>query len=407
MVQANCMNQVPLLILAVAVIVIQGVGQDAPARPATSAHVAITNPNIAKDLKKKGLETAQEGLSSSYPKPSAALANNRPTSRDHASRGSQLLERHEYQAAIEEFEQALAGEPDNADLHAILGIAYWRKAAEQHDTAAETAAVREFRDALKLRPDDSGVHNNLGLTLQLEGQLKEAESEFETAVKLKPGYAKAYANLGALRREMDDVAGAIKDIETALKLDPANADAHYQLGIVLQQTKQLVPAIAEFREALRLGAQYADVHYRLSQAFKDKGEQDEAKRELQRYLEAHKAETAIFRAQNHIVRGLKLQEEGDLAGAGAELRAAVEAAPESAEAHNNLGGCLFLQRNLDDAMNEFRTALRIDPGFAKAHYNLGLTLWLQGRHDDARGEFEKATESDQTLVPPPEISKAR
>ena len=59
------------------------------------------------------------------------------------------------------------------------------------------------------------------------------------------------------------------------------------------------------------------------------------------------------------------------AGAAAEalphLRRAVELAPESASAHNDLGVMLAQQNQLDEAIGHFRQAIRLAPDFAEAN----------------------------------------
>ena len=123
-------------------------------------------------------------------------------------------------------------------------------------------------------------------------------------------------------------------------------------------------------------------------------------------------------SEKHIELARKLASEGDLEGAIAEYRTAlqidpqdstaytelggaldelgerpaalvayrevVRLNPESAEAHYNLG--IALERDsadLDGGMAEYRKAIALDPEFSDAHYNLGLVLEKRARYDDA------------------------
>jgi tetratricopeptide (TPR) repeat protein len=74
-------------------------------------------------------------------------------------------------------------------------------------------------------------------------------------------------------------------------------------------------------------------------------------------------------------------------------RNAVDVAPDSAVAHNNLGTCLCDRGLYDDAIAEFREFLRVRPDDADAHNNLGHALRMQGRLDDAVAEFRASLRS--------------
>jgi Flp pilus assembly protein TadD len=77
------------------------------------------------------------------------------------------------------------------------------------------------------------------------------------------------------------------------------------------------------------------------------------------------------------------------AAAAAHFRKSVEAAPQSAPAHYNLGTALSLARRFDEAIGEYRRALALDPSYANAHNNLGNVLLAIGRADDAIREFSE------------------
>jgi len=69
---------------------------------------------------------------------------------------------------------------------------------------------------------------------------------------------------------------------------------------------------------------------------------------------------------------------------------ALEIAPDSARAHNNLGVALGLAGRGDEAFAHFDEAARIEPDYADAHYNLGNELLKQNRSAQARGHYAEA-----------------
>jgi tetratricopeptide (TPR) repeat protein len=102
-------------------------------------------------------------------------------------------------------------------------------------------------------------------------------------------------------------------------------------------------------------------------------------------------------AQAHANLGVALVNSGGpLPEAVAEYEAALRIDPDLAEAHNNLGNALSqLPGRMPDAIAQYEAALRIDPDYAQAHYNLGtVLLQLPGRLPDAIAQYEAALRID-------------
>ncbi len=68
----------------------------------------------------------------------------------------------------------------------------------------------------------------------------------------------------------------------------------------------------------------------------------------------------------------------------------VEAVPDNARGHNNVGLALKSQRRLDEAVAAYRRALDFQPDYVDAHNNLGIVMAMKGRLDEAIGHCEKA-----------------
>lgn len=77
------------------------------------------------------------------------------------------------------------------------------------------------------------------------------------------------------------------------------------------------------------------------------------------------------------------------------LRRAVSRAPESAEAHNDLGVCFILQGKLEDAIGEFEAALKLRPAMAEALFNQALSYQRLLLTDAARSNFNRAAEVER------------
>ncbi|MEX2642655.1 MAG: sulfotransferase [Acetobacterales bacterium] len=81
---------------------------------------------------------------------------------------------------------------------------------------------------------------------------------------------------------------------------------------------------------------------------------------------------------------------GDAARAAELIRQAIEAAPDIAPFHVNLGNALQRLERYDESIAAFRRAAELQPDFPEAHHNLGLALSATGRHEEAAEAIGRA-----------------
>ena len=72
---------------------------------------------------------------------------------------------------------------------------------------------------------------------------------------------------------------------------------------------------------------------------------------------------------------------------------ALEADPNSAEAHDTLGGIYLERGDLQRARLQFEKAVQLQPQSGPAHYHLGLVLQQQGKTAEAEREFRAAQQA--------------
>lgn len=85
---------------------------------------------------------------------------------------------------------------------------------------------------------------------------------------------------------------------------------------------------------------------------------------------------------------------GDYETALRAAKAALEATPNNAEAHKNVGLALLGMEKPDAAVQEYREALRIKPDYEPVHLDLGLLLADKNDFDRAITEYKKALALD-------------
>src|SRR5437763_12481281 len=92
---------------------------------------------------------------------------------------------------------ARRGMPNSPNAADTLGWAYYQKGIYQ-------SAIDQFQEALRLgekrgEPDDADLHYHLGLAYQKDNKAALARQQLEKAVKLRPDYADARKALSDLR----------------------------------------------------------------------------------------------------------------------------------------------------------------------------------------------------------------
>lgn len=96
---------------------------------------------------------------------------------------------------------------------------------------------------------------------------------------------------------------------------------------------------------------------------------------------------------NYIIHnnlGGALAENGDLDAAILEYQEALRINPNDVKTHNNLGIALGKKGAFDAAIKEFQASLRINPTDGEIHNNLGFTLFNKGSMDAAIHEYQEA-----------------
>ena len=99
-----------------------------------------------------------------------------------------------------------------------------------------------------------------------------------------------------------------------------------------------------------------------------------------------------------ILKGQQLVAQGDLTGALAEYKKALDANPQSSLANYRIGEVLFTQRNYQASVNSYRDALRGDdePRWTEvwSHIQIGKIFDLTGQRDRAVNEYRLAIQTN-------------
>ncbi len=231
-----------------------------------------------------------------------------------------LYQDHGYiQAAKEQFQEAQALDPHNADAEVALGFVArhfgrWSEAGSDFEKAAhDNSANADAYVGLGYVYLASRKPRRVGVDA--------ATAEFEHALEVSDHDADAYVGLAQIDRIRSAPDRAIAELYEAMGLRPTAADPHVVLAAIWRSEHDLSDAIAEYREAIQLSPIYADAHGGLGAVL----------------LEAHRVDEAL-----------------------AELQMAIWLSPNDYRLHVELGSGLLEKGRLDEALGQFRDALLLN-----------------------------------------------
>lgn len=131
------------------------------------------------------------------------------------------------QQAIARLEELLRDHPDQAIVHALLGLSWARI-----DDAGR--AVEELKRAIELASGDGKNHLYLAELYEARQRPKNAEEHYLKALERNPLLDQAWLKLGDVALERQDLVGARRHFEVATRLLPGEPAAHGKLALVYQ-----------------------------------------------------------------------------------------------------------------------------------------------------------------------------
>lgn len=162
----------------------------------------------------------------------------------------------DYEGAIENFNQALNINPNDAQAYIQRGNALYENAQHSGNPDNEyKIAIKDFDRALSLKPDEAEAYISRGIvrynmaeySKNASSDYKAAIEDFNQAILRNPNSAKAYVKRGIAYHKQAQSRGdfgkgyqeALKDFNQALKINPQEAEAYVERGNVLYELAKL------------------------------------------------------------------------------------------------------------------------------------------------------------------------
>ena len=173
--------------------------------------------------------------------------------------GDILVERKQYQGAINAFEKTLKLNPDHPDARYNIGASLMllRKYEE---------AEKSLRKVLEDQPNHIGALQNLSLALK---ELDHQQESLETSERLLSIQENEIAcnNHGTILKEMNRKEEAFKYFERAIALNPKYAPAYCNVGLMMLDLGEAELAITHYKYAITLNDQDPTFYHNLAFAY--------------------------------------------------------------------------------------------------------------------------------------------
>jgi len=301
--------------------------------------------------------------------------------------GEQYIRTGNMAKAKEAFSQMIESQPKDARAHFYLGVALANLGDVQ-------GAEAEYRKAIDLNPRLPEAENNLGVLYLDAGRTEEALKHLDAAVAIAPGYAEAHYSRGLALENLDRSDEAVEAYKTAIKADPAQAAAPLiALGQLYMKKKDFDKARKTLEEAKTAAPDDPFPWFNTAMISLEQGKKDEAAkdfleaaakpandeesrdllfligerlRRMERYADAKGVLERLVQedptpGSKHLASlALVLEKMGDVDGAVARLREAIQADPRDPSSPFLLGNVLARAKRFKEAADAFRDAMAKD-----------------------------------------------
>jgi tetratricopeptide (TPR) repeat protein/arylsulfatase A-like enzyme len=252
------------------------------------------------------------------------------------------------------------------------------------DEGDADAAISDFEKALAKGDAGTMVRTNLARAWLQKGDLDKARSYARQAIAEDPKSKQAELTLAGIETKGGDLKAAEEHLRRAIAIDPTFAQAHSQLGKVFSKRGDYEAALAEYQKVIEIAPLSPGEYNGIGEIYRKQGKRDKA---AEAYKEALRCDAQYIGAYNNL--GLILQEEGRLDEAKALYDKALAIRPENPILRNSMGTLLALKGDPKGALAEFERAVKADPDWPVGQGNIATLLFEGGRFADAQSAFER------------------
>lgn len=154
-----------------------------------------------------------------------------------------------YQKSIDVLDEAL----EINEFPQLTPILHFYRAVSKVKVKQYEAAIEDYNKAIALNPQKSKYIYHRGLAYFQLGQYEAAKKDFQATLAMDGGNADIYVKLAFLKQQENDLKGAIEDYTKAIEFNPKFAAPYYYRGLIYLQVLLHDKACVDLKKAADLG----------------------------------------------------------------------------------------------------------------------------------------------------------
>ncbi len=301
--------------------------------------------------------------------------------------GERYYDKGQYREAAIQFQNAIQVDQNFAEAHFRLG-----------QTAAKLqqwpAAAQEFERAIAGNPEHAGAHLAMAnLFLDHSTQFADAKVQIDWLLQNQPNNADVYLALAKYDDATKDISGALTALGEALKRDPNRSEFHMARGIIYAEGQQWDKAQEDLKLAVALDPKSVEANLKLGNFYQSRGQFPEADEYYRKAIQAAPGDPNPRMAMGNL-----LLSEGKPQEVENFLRDAKKDFANNSVGYCMLGNYYIATNQIDKALTEFGSLHQEHPKDPILKKNYTQLLIMRDRLDDARklnDEVLKAQPGDE------------
>jgi Tfp pilus assembly protein PilF len=180
------------------------------------------------------------------------------------AQGARLYQHGQYQAALQQFQQASASDPNNADAYYNMAATVHHLGTQQNNAAMLSQAETLYNQCLDIDPNHVDCYRGLGVLLVETDRADRAFALMKNWVTRSPVSADARIELARLFEEFGDEETATLHLEHAIQLDQSNSRAWTALAHLREEQGDNYQALANYQKAYSLNPMQSQIADRIA-----------------------------------------------------------------------------------------------------------------------------------------------
>lgn len=307
-----------------------------------------------------------------------------------ATEAFELYEDGQLAQAMEKLNEAIELGPEHTEWY--FNMALTLDGMEEFEKAVEY-----YQRALEGAPQDVEIMNCLGVNYTRTAQYDLALSMFEQIEKIDPMFEPAYCNRIITYTELDQYNRAEQMFYMAQQIKPDCPLCYYNIGNSLFTQGEYERALWCWEKCAELAPDHPQIHYRIAQACWVSGKGERAHKEFLIELRKNPLEMDVL-----LDFGLFLLESGDLDSAREKFTRALEYDPHCAQAHFYLGEVYRTYQIVTKAVRCYLSAMKLDETLIGPRFRMAEVAFAAGNKSETRqmlrDEFQLGLEDADVLT---------